>query len=159
MELLLTRSWSITSFLIRLRLTLSKKRIEPWSHAILVLDDGVNCIDSTFKLNGVRPRPLAEALHGIHPRQMKRHPLALPKADEALAVAKSLIGRPYDTRNVFGWGIGSREWDDAGGEYCFEFLARVIEAGSNYRFPSLQRVSGRDLEQAALHLVSTAQSA
>jgi hypothetical protein len=154
MQLVLTRNYSFSSAMIRARMSFSKKRLEHWSHAILLLDDGITCIDSTFKLGGVRERPFAEAIHASRDWQIKRMPLVLPKPDAALGRAKALVGRPYDLRNVFGWAVGSRDWDDSGSEYCFEFLALVIEAGSEYRFPSHQRVSGYDLQQAAEHLVS-----
>lgn len=158
MELILTRNYGLSSLLIRARLSFSKKRIEPWSHAIFGLPGGEDCIDSTFKLGGVRRRPLKEALKGCFSWQVKRLPLVLPYPQAALVEVGRLEGKPYDLRNAFGWAVGSRDWDDTSAEYCFEVLARIIEAGSDYRFPSLQRVSGRDLEQAALALVSASEA-
>jgi hypothetical protein len=60
--------------------------------------------------------------------------------------------KDYDTRAIFGWAIGERDWHDPDAWFCFELIAGWIEAGSDYRFPDKRRVTGSDLVAAALAL-------
>jgi hypothetical protein len=147
----LTRSNTFASAVIRARMSFSKKRLERWSHGLVLLPSR-GCIDSTFKLGGVVERPLQDALKGTHPQQRRLLTVNLPREEQALQWGLDQREKPYDTRAVFGWGIGDRDWHDPAAWFCFEFIAAWIEAGSDYRFPDLRRVSGGDLEEAVRFL-------
>lgn len=116
---------------------------EPWSHAYVV--DGTGIIDSTFKHGGVRRREV------VNLGQMEMECL-LPREGMARAFLAEQIGRPYDWRAVFGWAGAGRDWRDDYAWFCFELVAGAIEAGSDYRFNNRNRVTGYDLQRAAMAL-------
>ncbi len=133
----LARSMTPTSLLIQARLW------EPWSHAFVM--DGVRVIDSTFKHGGVRRRD------GVDGAVLEVH-CPLPREDAARVFLAQQVGKPYDWRAVWGWAWAGRDWHDDFAWFCFELVAGAIEAGSDYRFPNLNRVTGTDLQMAAADL-------
>lgn len=136
----LTRAHSIPSFAIRARLW------EPWSHA-LVSDAHAVAIDSTFKLGGVRRRPMDDALHGASQVAWELAPL--DREAEAREWLYHQIGKDYDWRPILGWLGAGRDWRDPYAWFCFELVAGMIEAGSAYRFQDTERVTGMALVRAA----------
>lgn len=137
-----TRANSLASLAIRARLW------EPWSHALVV--EGDWAIDSTFKLGGVRRRELTQATHGASAIDWALAPL--PYEARAREWLYHQIGRDYDWRPILGWVGGGRDWRDPYAWFCFELVAGMIEAGSEYRFVDMERVTGVDLLRAAAAL-------
>lgn len=148
--IVLTNRRAFTSYAIRARLW------QRWSHAILTESPDLS-VDSTFISGGVRVCDLGDRLS--HAADFLVVPLALPRPREASAWLSWQIGKPYDWRACFGFLTGSRDWRDDTAWFCFELIAGYIEAGSDYRFPDLARVTARDLIEAARWLEEQARKA
>lgn len=140
MRAALTRANTLASFAIRARVW------QPWSHGIDIDAPGV-AIDSTFKLAGVRRRPLDEALHGATAiRFLEFH---LDREAESRDWLYDQLGKGYDLHAILGFAIGdARDWRNDSAWFCWELLAGRIEAGSDYRFDNRSRVTPRDLIRA-----------
>ena len=97
MKAALTRANSVASFAIRGRVW------QNWSHGLVIPSQGV-AIDSTFKLNGVRRRPLEEVLHGATAiRHLDYH---LDREAEAQDWLADQIGTKYDIHCIVGFAFG-----------------------------------------------------
>jgi len=140
MKAALTRANSVASFAIRGRVW------QNWSHGLVIPSQGV-AIDRTFKLNGVRRRPLEEVLHGATAiRHLDYH---LDREAEAQDWLADQIGTKYDIHCIVGFAFGDeRDWRDDTSWFCWELVAAAIEKGSDYRFENLSRVTPRDLIRA-----------
>lgn len=141
MRVLLVRAHSLGSLLIRARLW------ENWSHAAVVLPNG-DVIDATFKAGGVRRRKLSDVL--AHASAYKLIELPVPDQVAAMAFLHAQLGKPYDWRSILGWATSDRDWRDDTAWFCFELCAAAAEAGGMDSWHDLKRVSGWQLEQAAL---------
>jgi uncharacterized protein YycO len=140
MKAALTRANSLASFAIRARVW------QPWSHGLFIPAPGV-AIDSTFKLAGVRRRPLDEALHGV--TAIQHMDFQLDREAEARDWLHEQLGKRYDFHAIVGFAIGDeRDWRDDTSWFCWELLAGAIEHGSAYRFENVSRVTPRDLIRA-----------
>lgn len=148
MKVILTRSHSISSLLIRGRLSIARKRAERWSHAMVLADQSRGLvIDSTFKAGGVRARSLSDAV---------RHASAvalvdIPLRDEAAAMGwlQSQIGKPYDWRACWGIAVSDREWRDEFAWFCFELVAGAALAGGREVETDASLITGEDLARLA----------
>lgn len=141
MRAALTRANTVASFAIRARVW------QNWSHGLVIPASGL-AIDSTFKLNGVRDRPLAEALHGA--TAIRHLDFVLDRESEAMEWLWHMveIKAEYDLHCIFGFATGDRDWRDDSSWFCWELVAAAIEKGSSYRFPDVSRVTPRELIQA-----------
>lgn len=140
MKAALTRANTVASFAIRARVW------QRWSHGLVIDGEGV-AIDSTFKLAGVRRRPLTEALHGATAIRILELPL--DREAEARDWLHEQINKSYDIQAIVGFAIGDRrDWRDDSAWFCWELLAGQIEAGSTYRFDNTSRVTPRELLRA-----------
>lgn len=146
MKVVLTRSLSISSLLIRARLSIARRRIERWSHALVLLDDGA-VIDSTFKAGGVRLRTFAAAMR----HAKKSVAIDIQLRDEAAAAAwlRAQIGKPYDWRACWGIAISSREWRDEFAWFCFELVAGAASAGGRDVDTDASLITGGDILELA----------
>lgn len=139
MRAALTRANTVASFAIRARVW------QNWSHGLVIDSDGV-AIDSTFKLAGVRRRPLSDALHGA--TAVQHLDLVLDREAEARDWLYAQLDKRYDFHAIVGFAIGDRDWRDDTSWFCWELVAGAIEQGSDYRFENLSRVTPRDLIRA-----------
>lgn len=139
MKAALTRSHGLASLAIRARVW------QPWSHG-LILDTATSIVDSTFKLGGVRRRPLLEAMApatAVHYLDFK-----LDREAEARDFYYAQVGKEYDWRAGFGILTSSRDWRDDMAWFCWELIAAAIEKGSDYRFEDVSSVTPRELLRA-----------
>ncbi|CAB4158578.1 hypothetical protein UFOVP708_11 [uncultured Caudovirales phage] len=144
MKAVLTRANTVASFAIRARVWQS------WSHGVIV-DSPTYAVDSTFKLNGVRRRPLHEALHGATATRFLHLPL--DREAEARDFYLGQINTDYDLHCIVGFATGDRDWRDDTSWFCWELIAAAVERGSDYRFDNLSRVTPRDLIRAERVLI------
>lgn len=145
MRIALTRSNTISSWLIRLRLSIARRRIERWSHAMVVIETvgGGIVVDSTFKAGGVRMRRLDDALR--HASAVQFVDIRLPHEGAARSWLTDQIGKPYDWRACWGLAISDREWRDDFAWFCFELVAGAALAGGREVETDASRITGRDL--------------
>lgn len=145
MKVILTRSNSISSWLIRIRLSIARRRWERWSHALVVLEDGV--IQSTFKAGGVRKGRLQDVLKHASVANV----LTIDLRDEAAAASWLLaqVGKPYDWRACWGLAISSREWRDDYAWFCFELVAGAALAGGREVSTDASLITAHDLVDLA----------
>jgi hypothetical protein len=139
MKAALTRANSLASFAIRARVW------QPWSHGLVIPAPGV-AIDSTFKLAGVRRRPLSQALHGA--TAILHLDFHLDREAEARDWLYDQLEKDYDLHCIVGFAIGDRDWRDDTSWFCWELLGGQIEQGSSYRFDDVSRITPRDLIRA-----------
>ena len=139
MKAALTRANTLASYAIRARVW------QNWSHG-LVIDSPDIAIDSTFKLAGVRRRPLSQALHGA--TAIQHLDFHLDRESEARDWLHAQIGTRYDLHSIVGFAFSDRDWRDDSAGFCWELVAGAIEHGSAYRFDHLSRVTPRDLIRA-----------
>lgn len=120
---LFSRNHTIGGFLIRL-FTRSY-----WSHcAILTPDKTV--IEAVF-LHGVREIPFAEWTS--NKSRFCAVPRDIPRPDDAIAFARSQIGKPYDVKGVLG-GLFDRQWSRPDRWYCSELNESSASAGGKPTF-------------------------
>ena len=143
MKAALTRANTLASYAIRTRVW------QPWSHGLVIDSSGV-AIDSTFKLAGVRRRPLEDALRGA--TAIHHMDFWLDREAEAREWLYEQIGTRYDLHAIAGFAFSDRDWRDDSAWFCWELVAGAIEQGSDYRFDNLSRVTPRDLLRAELVL-------
>lgn len=149
MQVILTRSHSVASLLIRARLSLHRGERERHSHALVQVSDS-DVIDATFQAGGVRRRPLAKALHRVSDGRRLR--FLLPDEAAAQAWLAEQLGKDYDWRGCWGWATADRDWQDDCAWFCFELIAGALRAGGLDVFADLSRVTAGDLERLAARL-------
>ena len=103
-------------------------RLMTWSkfsHVVLISPDGKSYIESTHGI-GVRELPIAEFFKkdGVEIGEVE-HPF--PHA--VWKLAKREIGKPYDSKYIYGW-LFHRNWQDDNQWACCELVpAMAIRAG------------------------------
>jgi hypothetical protein len=143
MQALLTRQPTLASVAIRARL------LEPWSHSMGVLSP-TEVLDSTALHDGVRPRPMSQALAPAT-AVLSLH-LPLPDEASGLAWARERIGTPYDWPAIWGFAIDKPDRQDPKRVYCHEFIAGWCRAGGLTDFDPLRLVKAKHLIRVAARI-------
>lgn len=110
-----------------------------WSHCAILADAKV--IDATMQ-HGVAERPFVEFVS-----EYPDHLMVSVECDEsqALAFARSQIGKPYDWLAIVGF-VFRRGWSCGDKWFCSEFVEAALKAGGRQRFrEELPRITPRDV--------------
>ena len=143
MQALLTRQPTLASLGIRARL------LDAWSHSMGVLNP-TTILDSTALHDGVRERPLSEALAPAT-SVLSLH-IPLPDEASGLAWALDRKGTPYDWPAIWGFFVGDPSRDDPKRLYCHQYIAGWCRAGGLTDFDPLRLVKAKHLIRVAARI-------
>lgn len=124
---------SITSKLIRWRITPKGEPLFPYSHTALIIEPNQESITldslvthSTFKGKGVNFTTLKVFLKECTHYQITKFDESTPNYHMLLRLAKKYDGTPYDLKGAIGMGIGEN-WQQDTDFWCSEWDAYVLK--------------------------------